>query len=121
MGKFFGFLFKNKVAVLLLCALAAVFSAFGMVKTAINPDVASYLTDDTVSRKTMDILSRYFDVHGDASIVIEGDAGDYPALKELAGRLGGVKDVGAVLWLGSYDALFAFSEGNRFRQPDYTR
>lgn len=110
MERMTAFLLRHRRAVLLItCALLAL-SVWGMLNMDINSDIASYLPDSMTSRRTMTVLSENFGINGDAQCVIAGGPDDYEAIAQLADDIAALDDVSAVVWLGTYDGLFEFTD-----------
>lgn len=104
------FLLRHKRAVLLITCVLLALSVWGMLKMQINSDISSYLPDNMTSRRTMTVLSEEFGINGDAQCVIEGGPDDYENIAQLADDIAALDDVSAVVWLGTYDGLFEFTD-----------
>lgn len=105
---FKGFL-KVRVLILIITAVALGFSFWGMASTNINTDVASYLPDDSSTKRAMDTLTENFGINGDALVCVAGGADDYGRMQTLASDIADIENVDSVAWLGSYDSMFRFS------------
>lgn len=104
------FLLRHKRAVLLITCVLLALSVWGMLKMQINSDISSYLPDNMTSRRTMTVLSEEFGINGDAQCVIEGGPDDYENIAQLSDDIAALDDVSAVVWLGTYDGLFEFTD-----------
>ena len=110
MERMTAFLLRHKRAVLLITCVLLALSVWGMLKMEINSDISSYLPDNMTSRRTMTVLSEEFGINGDAQCVIEGGPDDYENIAQLADDIAALDDVSAVVWLGTYDGLFEFTD-----------
>ncbi len=110
MERMTAFLLRHKRAVLLITCVLLALSVWGMLKMQINSDISSYLPDNMTSRRTMTVLSEEFGINGDAQCVIEGGPDDYENIAQLADDIAALDDVSAVVWLGTYDGLFEFTD-----------
>ncbi len=108
MNKFFRTLIKHRIIVLIITLVALCLTGWQLTQTKLNSDIASYLPDDSNSRRAITMLSEKFGINGDAIICIEGSAEDYESIAGVVDKLSALPELDEILWLGSYGDLVTF-------------
>lgn len=109
-----GFLLKYRYVVILVFA---VLFALGVVGTVflvtdddkINSDMMSYLTDDFDTRTGLDFLREYFDIQGDATLVVRGGEDD-EELRQAVERIKAFDGISQLIWVEDAYTLDGFKD-----------
>lgn len=111
MERLFTFIIKKRKCILILAAIVFLAAGISMTQIKLNSDVARYLPDGSISKQTINILSEHFHINGDAEICAQGTEENYNELSSIVGEIAALEEVSEVQWLGSYDDLFEFENG----------
>lgn len=111
MKKTVQFILQHRVPILIIVFILLCLSTWQITKTNINSNVTEYFSDDTISKKTTNILSEEFSIKGDALVCVEGDANNFNSVEKVVNSIDALDGIDGVQWLGSYSELFKFKDG----------
>ena len=114
MKKFFERLIKYRFVVILMTILLTVAAGITAMHTKINSDISSYLSDDSMSKKTIAMMQEKFNIEGDILIAI-GDVrlDEVNEIKETIFEVGELEYIQHnILWLGQYSDFLVDKSGN---------
>ena len=105
MKKLYDKILHKRLFILIFFALITLFAGIQVFKTKINPDIASYLSDSSMSKKTIHELQQSFMINGDIVVGIGESTLDENSITNLNSILDQIKaehdEIQEIDWIGN--------------------